>query len=117
MAMAKTPSSPLTSPTTSYLQPQLQGRKIGGEHTQLGHDQYFGISSNEQNYKAAYGLYKKAVLEDKKDVVAMVYLGKMLREGKGVDKDVTKAMRWFDKAGNLGSMEGLYQHGLSLVRR
>jgi len=69
-----------------------------------------GIFLYEQGeYGEALNCLKKAAREGKSD--AMVWLGKMYEDGKGVGQDYSKAMEWYIKAANMGDPDAMNNMG------
>jgi uncharacterized protein len=59
-----------------------------------------------QDYKQALKWLKKAA-EEKDDRVAMLELGKMYAEGRGVNSDSQRGCKWYEYAGETGNPEGM----------
>lgn len=57
----------------------------------------------------AFEEYEKLALAG--DPACQVYVGWMLSEGIGVEKDVERAFGWFERAASLGSKEGMFYYG------
>jgi TPR repeat protein len=74
---------------------------------------------DEQNYNAAFKLFESHA--KRQHIDAMYQLGIMYRDGLGVERDLARALEWFEEAGEpnwkrehgkLGSREAQYQAGL-----
>lgn len=74
-------------------------------------------------YREAFDHYEKSASLPQKFTAAMEALGRMLVQGKGVQKDAAKAVAWFRRAANLGdppaqaSLGLMYEYGLGVENK
>ena len=68
---------------------------------------------DEKKYVAAFALYED--LAKSGDPRCQVILGWMYHEGLGIQQDKEKALSWFKGAASLGSKEGAFYSGKSML--
>lgn len=68
---------------------------------------------NHGQYVEALKIYRS--LAEAGDPQCQVVVGWMYFEGRGIPKDIDKALDWFGKAASLGSKEGAYYSGMAFL--
>jgi len=83
--------------------------KINGDNVEYMIIKALSLYEKER-YGGALICFTNAAREGKSD--AMVWLGKMYEEGKGVEQDYSKAMDWYIKAANIGNPDAMNNLGV-----
>jgi len=66
--------------------------------------------SNNNEFKKAFDLYKKAAEKD--HINSMLKIANFYKEGKGVIKNYKQSFKWFKNAAIKGNVSGMYNLGL-----
>jgi len=103
-------------PYNSFIYPNLQDEIVSislqiniTEHARLSYEKATQLIKNGDE-RSAFDLYKEAANDG--HITAYTQLGNMLLQGRGVDKNVAEAAKYFEKAAKAGDPEAQYSLGL-----
>jgi len=75
-------------------------------------EMYYYGEGTKRNYKKAYEIYNKILIDNERDATIKVKLGDMNIKGKGVDKNLTMAKKLYEEAAKSNHLTAFYNLGL-----